>query len=117
PPQSVARQGEEERLAAIRLDTPRPPGHAGKLFHRSVAMWDAWVAYDQTQTAVGRLTTERHPASDPEADRAQAVSFAAYRVLSARYAHAVGAATSLANFDATMDALGYDKTWPSTAGD
>ena len=117
PPQSVARQWDEEALSAIRLDTPRPPVHARNLFHLSVAMWDAWVAYDQTQTAVGRLTTERHPASDPEADRAQAISFAAYRVLSARYAHAVGAATSLANFDAKMDALGYDKTLTSTAGD
>ena len=116
-PQSVARQWDEAALSAIRLDTPRPPVHARNLFHVSVAMWDAWVAYDQTQTAVGYLTTERHTSSDPEGDRAQAISFAAYRVLSARYAHAVGAATSLANFDAKMGALGYDKTFTSTAGD
>jgi hypothetical protein len=117
PPPSVARQWDEEALSAIRLDTPRPPVHARNLFHVSVAMWDAWVAYDQTRTTVGYLTTEHHTSSDPEADRAQAISFAAYRVLSARYAHAVGAATSLANFDARMDALGYDKTFTSTAGD
>ena len=116
-PQSVARQWDEAALSAIRLDTPRPPVHARNLFHVSVAMWDAWVAYDQTQTAVGYLTTERHTSRDPEGDRAQAISFAAYRVLSARYAHAVGAATSLANFDAKMGALGYDKTLTSTAGD
>src|SRR2546426_4934625 len=116
-PKSVARQWDEEALSAIRLDTPRPPVHARNLFHVSVAMWDGWVAYGQTQTAVGYLTTERHTSSDPEGDRAQAISFAAYRVLSARYAHAVGAATSLANFDAKMGALGYDKTLTSTAGD
>src|SRR6185369_856872 len=31
--------------------------------------------------------------------------------------HAFGAATSLANFDAKMDALGYEKTFTSTVGD
>ncbi len=117
PPQSIAMQWDEEALSAIRLDTPRPPVHARNLFHASVAMWDAWVAYDQAQTAVGYLTTEHHASADPEADRAKAISFAAYRVLSARYANAFGAAISLANFDAKMDALGYDKTFTSTTGD
>jgi hypothetical protein len=114
---SAARQWDEEALSAIRLDLPRPPVHARNLFHVSVAMWDAWVAYDPTQTAEGYLTTEHHTSSDPEGDRAQAISFAAYRVLSAHYAHAVGAATSIASFDASMDALGYDKTFTATDGD
>jgi len=40
--------------------------HARNLFHVSVAMWDAWVAYDQTQRR-RYLTTERaQPPSDPE---------------------------------------------------
>ncbi|HEY3189441.1 MAG TPA: vanadium-dependent haloperoxidase [Solirubrobacteraceae bacterium] len=112
---SVARQWDEEALAAIRRDLPRPPVHARNLFHFSVAMWDAWAAYDTT--AAGYLTTERHTSSDPEADRAEAISFAAYRVLSARYANAIGSAASLASFDARMDALGYDRTFVSTDGD
>src|SRR5207245_3722210 len=85
--------------------------------HDQRSIGAAWAPNSHTQPAVGHLTTERHTSSDPEGDRAQAISFAAYRVLSARYAHAVGAATSLANFDAKMGALGYDKTFTSTAGD
>ena len=42
--QSVARQWDEETLAAIRRDNPRPPVHARNLFHVSVAMYDAWAA-------------------------------------------------------------------------
>jgi len=116
PPQSVARQWDEEALSAIRRDTPRPPVHARNLFHLAIAMWDAWAVYDQTQTGGGYIWREHQPSADPEADRAEAISFAAYHVLSARYAHAVGASTSLASFDARMDALGYDKTNTSTDG-
>jgi hypothetical protein len=45
---------------------------------------------------------------DPAKDRVEALSFAAYRILSARYAHAFGAEASLASFDAKMLALGYE---------
>jgi hypothetical protein len=114
---SIARQWDEEALAAIRRDIPRPPVHARNLFHLSVAMWDAWVAYDQTRGATGYLTTERHASVDPAKDRVEALSFAAYRILSARYAHAFGAEASLASFDAKMLALGYETALTSTAGD
>jgi hypothetical protein len=113
--QSVARQWDEEILSAVRRDLPRPPIHARNLYHLSAAMWDAWVAYDTT--AVGVFTTERHASLDPERDRAEAISFAAYRVLVKRYAGAIGGATSLAGFDARMAALGYDPLFTSTEGD
>ena len=44
---SVARIWNEENLKAIRLSFPDPPVHARNLFHVSVAMWDAWCAFDQ----------------------------------------------------------------------
>ena len=51
--QSVARVWDEQILSAIRIDSPNPPVHARNLFHFSVAMYDAWAAYDLT--AVGYL--------------------------------------------------------------
>jgi len=116
-PQSIARQWDEEILSAIRIDLPRPPVHARNLFHLSVAMWDAWAAYDPI--AQGYLTTEKHVSANPEVDRAEAISYAAYGLLSERYkpALSVGGATSLAAFTARMMALGYDPTITTTDGD
>src|SRR5262245_54666725 len=39
--QSVARQWDEEMLAAIRRDLARPPVQARNLFHVSIAMYDS----------------------------------------------------------------------------
>ena len=43
---SVARKWNEATLLAIRNDFARPTVHARNLFHTSVAMYDAWAAYD-----------------------------------------------------------------------
>jgi hypothetical protein len=175
PEHSVARLWNEQLLDAIRKDRPKPPVHARNLFHLSVAMWDAWAAYDPL--AQGHVFTEKIvlPPADPasgddegddegdddggdsdgddggdddssdddggpevklydpavEAARAEAISFAAYRLLRYRFPGTgfvddgsgnlnpcqPGALTSLADFDAQMDALGYDKTFTSTVGD
>ena len=87
--QSIARQWDEVLLDAIRRDTPRPTVHARNLFHLSGAMWDAWRAYGGGGSAW--LTDESHASADPAADRAIAISFAAYRLL----AHASSAARAL----------------------
>lgn len=113
--QSVARQWDEEALAAVRRDTPRPMVHTRTLFHLSAAMYDAWVAYQATADPF--LTREAPASSDVEADRAEAISFAAYRVLRERFKAGPGATTSLAAFDARMQALGYDKAMDGTTGD
>ena len=111
----MARQWDEELLSAIRIDLPRPPVHARNLFHFAVAMWDAWAAYDPS--ARGYLTTEKHASANPDADRAETISYAAYRVLAERYALSVNAATSLASFATRMRALGYDPSVTTVAGD
>ena len=80
---SVARLWDEQLLAAIRIDIPKPPAHARNLFHLSVAMWDAWAAY--SPTAIGYLVKEKHSAVDVEAARAEAISYAAYRLLKYRF--------------------------------
>jgi hypothetical protein len=112
--QSVARQWNEVMLEAIRHDFARPTVHARNLFHVSVAMWDAWAVYDDVADTY--LNDESQTSMDVEADRAEAISFAAYQILKLRFQNSPGAATSLPAFDALMDSLGYDKSFSSTVG-
>ena len=92
---SVARTWNEELLAAVRLSFPDPPVHARNLFHVSVALYDAWAAYDQT--AVGYLHREDAEALDVDAARHEAISYAAYRVLTHRYSVVAHPNTPAAN--------------------
>jgi hypothetical protein len=115
PEWTVARRWNEALLDAIRRSLPNPPVHARNLFHTSVAMWDAWATYDQT--ASGDIFTEKHAASDVAAARNEAISYAAYRVLSARFIKAVGASESLSEFDDIMDSLCYPIAATTTDGD
>lgn len=112
--ESVARQWNEQCLDAIRRDFPAPTVHARNLYHASTAMYDAWAAYDTT--AVGVFHNEAASATDTAAARDEAVSYAGYRVLRARYANAVGAATTLAALDARMATLGYPISETTTTG-
>ena len=115
PEWSVARRWDEALLDAIRRALPNPPLHARNLFHLSVAMWDAWAAYDPT--ASGYLVKEKHTARDVAAARDEAISYAAYRVLTGRFIKSVGAADSLSEFDDVMDTLCHPLTVTTTTGD
>jgi hypothetical protein len=112
--QSVARQWNEQLLGAIRIDFARPTVHARNLYHVSVAMWDAWAAYDPD--ADGVIHRENATAKDIQVAREEAISYAAYRVLKARFANSPGGPQSLASFDALMNALGYDINNEGTVG-
>lgn len=115
PDASIARRWNEQILASIRIDLPRPTVHARNLFHVSAAMYDAWAAYDAI--ARGYFVREKHAAADVATARAQTVSYAAYRVLSQRYGHAIGGATDQACYDALMYRLGYDPADAHITGD
>ena len=115
PEWSVARRWDEALLDAIRRSLPNPPVHARNLFHTSVAMWDAWAAYDPK--AVGYVVKEKDRAADIAAARDEAISYAAYRVLTSRFIKAVGADKSLSEFDDTMDSLCYPLDVTTTDGD
>jgi hypothetical protein len=113
--QSVARQWDEEALDAIRIDRPRPPVHARNLFHMSAAMYDAWAAYDAT--ARGYYFTEKIvPTGDVETARAEAISYAAYRLLAYRYTYSIAPGRTLTNLADRMAALGYDTNLTSAVG-
>lgn len=114
--ESIARTWNEANLAAIRIDFPAPTVHARNLFHTSVAMWDAWAAYDATAVGYCHNESAVPQGTTLEEARREAISHAAYRVLSHRYALSVNAATTLAELDGLMDSLGYDRGDTSTDG-
>ncbi|HEY3665041.1 MAG TPA: vanadium-dependent haloperoxidase, partial [Polyangiaceae bacterium] len=111
---SIARRWDEQVVGAIRRDVPRPGVHARNLFHVSVAIWDAFAAYDDVAT--GYVVQEHQTADDIQAARQEAISYAAYRVLSHRYSTAVGGPVSQACFDAFMAKLGYDPSDTNAKG-
>jgi hypothetical protein len=112
---SIARRWDEQILAGIRLDTPRPTVHARNLFHMSAAMWDAWAGYDTK--AKGVFVRERHTAADVDDARRKAISYAAYDVLARRYEPAIGGKRTLACLRAVMEELGYDPNDTHDTGD
>jgi hypothetical protein len=112
---TVARRWDEALLDAIRRALPNPPVHARNLFHTSVAMWDAWAAYDPA--ASGYIVKEKLTASNVAAARNEAISYAAYRVLTARFLKAVGGAESVSEFADVMDSLCYPLDLKTIEGD
>ncbi len=112
---TVARHWNEALLGAIRRALPAPTVHARNLFHVSVAMWDAWAAYDPV--ASGYVVREKHRASDIAAARDEAIAYAAYGILTARYLDAFGGAESVSAFADLMDALCYPLDVTTTEGD
>ncbi len=104
---SVARLWNEKLLAAIRRDTPRPTVHARNLFHVSAALYDAWAAYSADDLAIYH-DEQAAPGKDLMASRETAVSHAAYRLLSHRFANSPGHEESQADFDELMNTLGLD---------
>lgn len=114
---SVARRWVEQNLAAIRRDIPRPGVHARNLYHLSAAFYDTWRIWQENYPSL--LVTDPDAAEpadfNPEAVD-EAISYAAYRVLTHRYGQANGAAQSLTCFDALMRDMGYDPDDDTLAG-
>lgn len=101
-------------MAAIRRDTPRPTVHARNLFHVSAAMYDAWATYDLD--AVGYFHVESAPGRSNRLKQEAAISYAAYRVLSHRFAESPGHATSQQQFDDLMRRLRHNPRNTNTRG-
>lgn len=120
---SVARLWNEVMLDAIRNDFARPTVHARNLFHVSVAMYDAWAIYDNVATPyiIGRMNNGflsqfdgvAVPA-DIQAAREEAISYAAFRLLTYRFASSPGQPQTQIRFNELMDDLGYDRSFSNT---
>lgn len=112
---SVARVFDEVALQAVRRDLPAPTVHSRNLFHTSAAMYDAWAAYDAH--ARGLFFTEKLAATDVDAARREAVSYAAYRLLWHRYRQTPGGGEVAGCLDEAMTRLGYEPGRTDTRGD
>jgi len=112
---TVARQWNEALLDAIRIDFPAPTVHSRNLYHTSAAMYDAWSVYDNTSKGI--FYEQKHTAADVQAARDEAISYAAYRVLSQRYTHANNPVASQVIFDNVMSNLSYDPNNTTIVGD
>jgi len=119
---SVARWWNEFLLDGIRKDTPNPPVHARNLYHVSAAMWDAFRAYEPEgwSDAAPVLVREDIPPADWTGGRAaaqrQAISHAAYRVLTQRFKNSPGKDRALFGFRWLMQQLGCDPDFTGTTG-
>ena len=112
---SVARKWCDMTIESIRNDFARPPVHARNLHHVSAAMYDAWAMYEEL--ALGFLVDgDDTTAADPQAAQEEAISYAAYRLLQARFGNSPGAAALLPAYDALMIELGYDPANTGTVG-
>lgn len=120
---SIARQWNEALLSAIRMDFARPTIHARNLFHTSSAMYDAWAAFDPVAETyllgktLGGYTCAFNGLPAPvhaETARKEAISYAAYRLLSHRFKDSPGVFQSQPKFDLLLSDLGYDASVTST---
>jgi len=121
---SVAREWNEVLLEAIRDDFARPTVHARNLFHTSAALYDSWAVYDDVANPflLGNTVENFYcplaefPApADIRDAREEAMSYAAYRLLTHRFAESPGAVETQIRFDNLMLTLGYDINFTSTS--
>jgi hypothetical protein len=115
---SIAREWNEALLQTVKEDLLRPHVQARNLFHFSVALYDVWTAYDDGEAqpyllgkTVGGFTCPCNRLPVPlnvDSARQEAMSYAAYRLLMARYSNSPRAAGAKTRFDAVMARHGYD---------
>jgi len=118
--ESAAHELNEILLEGIRNDFARPTVHARNLYHTSIAMYDAWAAYDEEAkpyllgNTVNGVTCDYDGVpvpADIEAAREEAISFAVYRLLRRRFANSPGRNTIYNLLDNYMNGRGYDTSF------
>ena len=120
---STARIWNEMLLNAIRNDFARPTVHARNLFHTSLAMYDAWAAYDEINETyfLGKTVSGYScpfsgiPVPPNIADaRDEAMSYAAYRLIKHRFKEAPGRDAIYMSIDLIFNAFGHRDEFTST---
>ncbi len=119
---TVARRWNEVLLQAIRDDVARPTVHARNLYHTSIAMYDAWAAFDTVAQPVllGRVMGNFFfgfngvgPVANVEEERSKAISYACYRIIWHRFRFSPGVELTHRACDSLMALLGYDPGYSS----
>ncbi len=120
---SAARMWNEALLDGIRNDYARPTVHARNLFHTSIAMWDAWSAYDDNSDTylLGKTVngyncpfTGVSTPADLDSARSEAISFAVYRIMLDRFSSSPGVDSIMHDINELMLSMGYDTSYTST---
>lgn len=120
---SAARVWNEMVLNSIRGDFARPTVHARNLYHTSMAMYDAYAAYDDTnETAflgktIAGFTCPFEGVPTPNnltEAREMAISYAVYRLIYHRFAKSPESRSIFFNIDLVMSAFGYDRSYIDT---
>jgi hypothetical protein len=92
----------EVMLDAIKLNPPAPTATTWKMHVVASSIYDAWAAYDPEALATRTGGDLRRPPEErTEANKAEAISYAAYRSLSTVYPN------QKSMFGATLTGLGY----------
>ena len=108
---NVVLQWNNACLQAVRDTIPGPTVVARAIAVLHASMFDAWAAYDAAAVATVPSRGWRRPAAEAtDANKTEAVSFAAYRALVDLFP----APKEKAIFDALMTQLGYDSANAST---
>jgi ASPIC and UnbV/FG-GAP-like repeat/Secretion system C-terminal sorting domain len=120
---STARIWNEAQLKVIRKDFARPTVQARNLFHISMAMYDAWAAFDEKALTfflgktVGNFNCPFNGITTIVAKpiaRNEAISYAAFRLIMNRYSSSPGAAITIPEVKKLFATLGYDESFTST---
>lgn len=120
---TVAKLWTNEILFAITNDFARPPIHARNLFHLSIAMHDAWAAYDQSAEmyflgkTLGNFTANYQGIilpQDIESARHEAISYAAYRLITHRFQNSPKWFFTQNSINQLMNSFGYNTSITST---
>jgi hypothetical protein len=115
--QTIVREWNEALLKTIGEDLARPHVQARNIFQFSVVLYDAWAAYDDEASPyllgknVNGLTCPFNGIPKPvdvEAARKEAMSFAAYRFMMARFANSPQNTLAVQRARDLMKKLGYD---------
>lgn len=121
--ESIAEIWTEHLLFAIKNDFARPTMHARNLFHSSIAMHDAWAAYDGGANFYFLGKTHGNQlvpfdgvlaADDTLSAQHEAICYAMFRLMSHRFQNSPGASNSIARINMFMDSLNYDRGVTST---
>jgi len=112
--ESIATFWDKTAVSVLREGDASEPVQARNLFDVSAAMWDAWAAY--APQAHGYFVTEKQHASDVEAARRAAISYAAYRLLLWRASYDANLGRTFSVLTQRLRSLCYSPDFTSTAG-
>lgn len=105
---TIVSEWNKAALAEVRLSRFGPPIVARALAISHTCMYDAWTSYDPRAIGAVVITPRRPAAEHNDANKAKAVSFAAYRCLTNLFP------SGASRLQAVMAGLGYDPNDLST---